>query len=157
MRSPIGKERVFGCNPFDSTGVLLKLWNAEKRDLFSKNLDITKVMEIEMKLDQLQENPSVIYDDVVSEIGTLFESASINTFGYKKSSKKTIDKYARNTYHKTRKMYNKYKSDYYKNLLKAVSKNYKQTLSMHKKQFQNQKVKRNLDDLRMLTQRSTGK
>ena len=136
----------------------VKLWNAEKKDLFSENLDITKVMEIEMKLDQLLEKPSVIYDDVnevVSDIGTLFESASITTFGYKKSSNKQIDKYAnfkpwfnkqcinaRNTYHKTRKMYNQYKSDYYKNLLKAVSKNYKQTLSMHKKTFQNQKVEK---------------
>ena len=111
-----------------------------------------------MKLDQLLEKPSVIYNDVnevVSDIGTLFESASITTFGYKKSSNKPIDKYAnfkpwfnkqcinaRNTYHKTRKMYNKYKSDYYKNLLKAVSKNYKQTLSTHKKTFQNQKVEK---------------
>ena len=135
MRSPIVKERVLGCNPFDSTGVLLKLWNAEKRDLLSENLDITKLMEIEVKLDQLQEKPSVIYDDVVSDIGTLFESASINTFGYKKSSNKPIDKYARHTYHKTRKMFNKYKSDYYTNFLKAVSKNYKQTLSMHKNSF----------------------
>ena len=66
-------------------------------DLFSENLDITKVMEIEMKLDQLLEKLSVIYDDVnqvVSDIGTLFESASIITFGYKKSSNKPIDKYA---------------------------------------------------------------
>ena len=39
-------------------------------------------------------------------------------------------------------MYNKYKSEYYKNLLKAVSKNYKHTSNKHKKQFQNLKIEK---------------
>ena len=135
-----------------------KLWNSEKSELFTENLDITKVMKIEMKLDQILEKSSVIYDDIndiTSDIANLFETTSIKTFGFKKNNNKPIDKYsnfkpwfnkdcinARHIYHKTRKMYNKYKSEYYKNLLKAVSKNYKHTLNKHKKQFQNLKIEK---------------
>ena len=49
---------------------------------------------------------------------------------------------ARNIFHKTRKLYNKYKTDYYKNLLKTVSKNYKNTLSKHFKKFKTERVKK---------------
>ena len=37
-------------------------------------------------------------------------------------------------------MYNRYKSDYYKNMLKAVSTNYKKTLSLQQKRFKDNKI-----------------
>ena len=37
-------------------------------------------------------------------------------------------------------MYNKYKTNYYKNILKTVSKNYKKTLSRHYMQYKNDKI-----------------
>ena len=42
---------------------------------------------------------------------------------------------ARNMYHRSRRLYNKYKTDYYKNILKIVSKKYKKTLSFNNRRF----------------------
>ena len=41
---------------------------------------------------------------------------------------------------KREKMYNRYKSDYYKNMLKAVSTNYKKMLSSQQKRFKDNKI-----------------
>ena len=49
-------------------------------------------------------------------------------------------KRARNLYHKTRQMYNKYKTSFYKDILKTVSKSYKKTLSQHYNRFNNDKI-----------------
>ena len=74
-----------------------KLWDAEKTELSTENIDITKVMDIEIKLDRLLEKPSVVFDDLnetVYGIGTLFETTSINTFGFEKNKETQNDKYA---------------------------------------------------------------
>ena len=92
--------------------------------------------EIESNINKLLENQSITstgINDIVSDIERLFEDTYKNTFGFKRN--KPADKYSsfkpwlnhsyievRNIYHNTRKMYNKYKTNYYKNLLKTVSK-----------------------------------
>ena len=88
---------------------------------------------------------------MIHSINNLYESCAQETFGFK--NPKQTDIYsnfkpwfnrncinARNLYHKTRKMYNKYKNDYYKNLLKTVSKNYKRTLNTQSKLFKQNRV-----------------
>ena len=106
-----------------------------------------------MKLDKIVEDDNINkndINDIVTGIGSLFKDCADKTFGHPKSKAKNKQhaKYsnfkpwfnipcirARNLYHKTRKMYNRYKSDYYKNMLKAVSTNYKKTLSLQQKRF----------------------
>ena len=47
---------------------------------------------------------------------------------------------ARNEYHNVRKLYNKYKTQYYKKLLRTVSKNYKNTISNNIKRFKDERI-----------------
>ena len=142
-----------------------KLWNSDKCESFVNNIDILKLAEIEMHLDKIMENDNAIskeeINEVVLEIGNLFESTAKETFGSihiknkkNKNTKPVIKPWfntdcvrARNMYHRSRRMYNKYKTDYYKNILKIVSKKYKKTLSYHNRQFTNQKSN-NLRELR---------
>ena len=117
-----------------------KLWNSYKSESFINNIDILKVAQIEMHLDRIQNKSNVSkeeIDNMVSEIGALFESTaqetvgSINTKKTKSTGKKSHFKpwfnaeyfRARNMYHRSRRLYNKYKTDYYKNMLTIVSKN----------------------------------
>ena len=111
-----------------------------------------------MKLDKIVEDDNINkndINDIVTGIGSLFKDCADKTFGQPKSKAKNKQhaKYsnfkpwfnipcirARNLYHKTRKMYNRYKSDYYKNMLKAVSTNYKKTLSLQQKCFKDNKI-----------------
>ena len=87
-----------------------------------------------------------IINETVGNIDSLFETCSKESFRSK--TVKKDNKYsnlkpwfnrscinARNIYHKTRKMYNQYKTDYHKNNLKIVSKNYKNNLSKNYKNF----------------------
>ena len=89
------------------------------------------------------------------DIGSIFQSCSNETFGAPKPEVKSemFVKYAnfkpwfsstciraRNLYHKTRKMYNRYKSEYYKNLLKIISKSYKKTLAVQHKRYNKKKI-----------------
>ena len=132
------------------------LWQSEKCESFIENFDILKVSEIECKLDNLIETNCITIENVneiVNNINNLYESCACETFGLKNKPQK--DKYsnfkpwfnrkcinARNLYHKTRKMYNKYKTNYYKNLLKIVSKNYKRTLYTQNKIFKANRVEK---------------
>ena len=108
------------------------LWNAEKSEIFVENFDIFHVSEIEIKLDKILDQNLVTkadIDDIVLDIGNMFQSCANETFGVPKPTLKH-EKYAkyesfkpwfnntciraRNLYHKTRKIYNRYKSEYYK-------------------------------------------
>ncbi|MEW8546328.1 MAG: reverse transcriptase family protein [Candidatus Thiodiazotropha sp.] len=134
------------------------LWNAEKSDKFVENFDIFRVSEIEVKLDKILDQnltTKADIDDIVMDIGNLFETCTNETFGAPKSGIKH-EKYAkydnfkpwfnstciraRNLYHKTRKMYNRYKSEYYKNLLKVISKSYKTTLAVQHRKYNDKKI-----------------
>ena len=144
-----------------------RLWDSEKCDSFIDNIDILKVSEIEMHLDQIMnaENGAskADIDGIVLQIGSLFSTTSKTTFGTKtfrtdqksksKSKKNNFKPWfngqcfqARNLYHKSRKMYNKYKTKYYRTILKTVSKNYKRTLTINNKRYTNDKI----DKLRSL-------
>lgn len=132
------------------------LWEPDKTETFIENFDVARAAEIEAKLDNLLATNNISkndIDDLVTHIGSLYESCSKTTFGYKKVKQK--DKYskfkpwfnrscinARNVYHKTRKMYNKYKSEYYKTILKTVSKNYKNTLNVHRHKFKAERIQK---------------
>lgn len=132
------------------------LWNPTKSDNFVDSIDILKVADIELRLDSLKDNVAngvseTGLNDVVNDICALFSESAKNTFGYKKTStvnKTSPDKpwfnvkckQARNLYHKTRYMYNKYKTDFYKSILKIVSKKYKKTLSRHHTSYKNKKI-----------------
>ena len=62
-----------------------RLWNAEKSENFINNIDILKVAEIEMHLDQIKDKNNVSQEEVdtiVLEICALFESTAKETFGY---------------------------------------------------------------------------
>ena len=120
------------------------LWNAEKSEIFVEKFDIFHVSEIEIKLDKILDQNLVKkadIDDIVLDIGNMFQSCANETFGVPKPTLK-YEKYAkyenykpwfkdtciraRNLYHKTRKIYNRYKTEYYKNLLKLLVKVIKQ-------------------------------
>ena len=49
---------------------------------------------------------------------------------------------ARSTYHKTRKLYNKYKTTHYKLLLKTVSKEYKNKMSQNIRRYKNNRIEK---------------
>ena len=119
-------------------------WDQSKADFFSENLDLIKIANIEVKLDQLNDRNGITQDDmndVVNNIASLFEECSKDTFGSQEMNARknnprksnfpwfTRDcKQMRDVYHKTRKAYNKYKTQYFKDLLKTVSRQYKSTL-----------------------------
>ena len=139
-----------------------KLWKFDKSESFINNIDILKVAEIEMHLDKIQSKNNVCkeeIDNIVSEIGALFESTAQETFGSintkkkKNTGKKSHIKpwfnaecfRARNMYHRSRRLFNKYKTDYYKNMLKIVSKKYKKTLTYTNRRFITEKKVINYD------------
>ena len=89
---------------------------------------------------------------IVDQIENLFTSSAKQSFGIKSTihnedngHKKWFDnecRVARNAYHRIRKLYNKHKTTYYKNLLKTVSKEYKCKISKSVKNFKNQRVQK---------------
>ena len=98
-------------------------------------------------------------NNIVDRIENLFHSTCTETFGYRKSKPKqnTPNKkqfawvnhdcnVARNLYHRTRRLYNKHKTDNYKQQLKIVSKEYKKVMNKNKKHFDQSRI----DKLRSL-------
>ena len=90
-------------------------------------------------------------NETVVSIGKLFNTCSKETFGeIANTNTHHYNKIkpwfngecfrARNLYHKCRRMYNKYKSNYYKNILKIVSKKYKTTLSKTQRMYKDKKI-----------------
>ena len=144
-------------NNADCSETKYNLWNSKKKDNFVDNIDIINVSEFEMitffQNDNAETSQNDI-DEIISYIGVLFSDTSKSTFGYKTTKKSHGAKEhnkskpwfnrdcrgARNLYNKTRHMYNKYKTNYYKNILKIVSKSYKITLSKHYKRYKNDKI-----------------
>ena len=113
------------------------LWNAEKSEIFVENFDIFHVSEIEIKLHKILDQNLVTkadIDDIVLDIGNMFQSCANETFGVPKPTLKH-EKYAkyeslkpwfndiciraRNLYHKTR----KYITDTNLSILKKTFKN----------------------------------
>ena len=134
-------------------------WDRNKADLYSDNLDITKIADVEIKLCRLYEGNDISQndiDDIVSDIAALFMKCSEETFGTRSkdcrsSPKSTNSKFPRfdrscnemrNMYHKTRKAYNKYKTQYFKDLLKTVSKQYKLTLRQANSRYKTVKIEK---------------
>ena len=133
----------------------VKAWDSRKADNFIENFDVIKAAEIETQMDNLLNNGNISksnVNEIIDNIGNLFKSCSKETFGEVKSNPSdTYDKVkpwfnsecfrTRNLYHKCRKMYNRYKTNYYKNIFKFVSKKYKTTLSKTHKTYKANKIK----------------
>ena len=94
-------------------------------------------------------------DEIVSDITSIFSTCSKRTFGINSSkagkNKVNNGKFPwferschemRDVYHKTRKAYNKYKTQYFKNLLKDISKRYKSTLNQAKNKYNIHKIEK---------------
>ena len=136
----------------------VKLWDKTKANNFNDNLDIFKVSEIEMKLDKLTDSLEISQtniDEITSDIANLFKNCSKQTFGTITKSKMNSNKFplrvthpwfdrtckrSRDIYHKTRKAYNKYKTPYFKQLLKSVSKQYKSTILHAQKKYKSDRI-----------------
>ncbi|XP_053380331.1 uncharacterized protein LOC128548841 [Mercenaria mercenaria] len=133
---------------------IARLWDSKKSEQFAENLDIFKISEIEMKLDEIVDCNNMTQnniDEIVSDIGKLFNDCSKQSFGVIQNRANTyrnnnriennfpwFDRSchnARNIYHKTRKTYNKYKTQYFKDMLKSVSKQYKCALRKAKNDY----------------------
>ena len=137
----------------------IKLWDCDKVHLFEANCDRLKIQSISDQLECMSHNSisKTEIDTVVKDFECLFQTTSNATFGTKKKNKNSNTtnnnkpwynfecKAARNTYHKIRKLYNKYKSEHYKNLLKTVSKSYKTTINRSTKGIKARKLKNYVD------------
>ena len=105
-----------------------KLWDEKKCQSFVENIDENEMQKIQdhlTNITQLNANQQNI-NEVISQIENLFLQNAKVTFGTKhqrkpdeNTHKEWFDnecKRARNVYHYTRKLYNKHKNTYYKNL-----------------------------------------
>ena len=131
----------------------VKLWDERKSNQFVENIRQTDVDEILQSLNEISPDKvnNEIVNDVVQKIEMLFMSNAKETFGVKKPKTPETDKLnkpwfnaecknSRNIYHNTRKLYNRYKNEYYKNKLKIVSKEYKNVISKSVKNFKKSKI-----------------
>ena len=140
-----------------STEPKIKLWDKENAHLFVNNIDQSEVLRIKQLVDECSENENVTKNDIdmiTDGIENLFNDTCKETFGIKKpytrkstakSTKPWFNyecKSARNIYHKTRRLYNRFKTDHYKNMLKIVSKTYKNVLSKNAKRFNAEKIEK---------------
>ena len=113
-------------------------------------------MKITSILDVLIQGGSITpesINNVVSQSEALFLAAPGSSFGYKckindintknSNKKKWFTRecrVARNSYHIARKLYDKYKSNFYKEQLKSISKEYKQVLSNNARLYKNETI-----------------
>ena len=135
----------------------VKLWDENKPHLFAENLNQKYVNKLVTQLDEISNSSqiqSTNIDSVVSQIETLVIFTSESSFGYHRETKRTenLDKPkskpwfnreyrgARDTFHNVRKLYNNYKTQHLKNLLKDVSKTYKVTIAQNIRKFRNSKI-----------------
>ena len=116
----------------------VKLWNECNAEAYFENFEYSKVNEISKYLNSLLSKDINCEDInyVVTQIENLFVSNAEKSFGFQKQftaknthqNKPWFDsdcRKARNIYHNARKLYNKHKTLYYKNMLKTVSTAYK--------------------------------
>ena len=120
----------------------MKLWDKEKKDLFTKNLNRSFIADTDARLNVLLSAENVTVSDissVMNDINDTFLNTCETTFGFSKSTPHKIDKpfrpwfnaechQARNAYNKIRRLYNKNKTLHNKNMLKNLNKGYKNTL-----------------------------
>ena len=140
------------------------MWNTDKAIQFLQNIDINAGTIIDKKLDMLLETDEISQSGVecvFNDIGNIFKDNATISFGttkryFRKKKQHKNERpwfnrecrVARNVYHNTRRLYNRYKSDHNKkNLLKTVSKNYKHTISKRIKSYDNERINK-LRDLR---------
>ena len=118
-----------------------KLLYCDKASSFEKNCDKDRTQSIYQALESMRckNIQKSDIDFIVNDMESMFESACIKTFGTRKAKSNKYKKpnepwfsfecrNARNSYHKARKLNNIHKTEYYKTLLKTVSKTYKNTL-----------------------------
>ena len=141
-------------NKIDAQEPKVIKWDATKRENFIENFDVMEAAAIETKLNELLHNSDITKSNInetVVSIGKLFNTCSKETFGEVANTNSyhynKIKPWfngecfqTRNLYHKCRRMYNKYKSNYYKNILKIVSKKYKTTLSKTQQMYKDKKI-----------------
>ena len=132
-------------------GEKIKLWDSDKSNLFSNNLNMELVSDVDQKLLHLLNGNTITQsdiDEIVGEIGAIFEENAKNSFGYLRPTNNKKSKFskpwfnfncrkARNIYHVARKLYNKNKTEINRLRLKQVSKEYKSTLFKNQKQYKN--------------------
>ncbi|MCG8046717.1 MAG: reverse transcriptase domain-containing protein [Candidatus Thiodiazotropha endolucinida] len=129
-----------------------KLWDDVKKTDFVEKINFEEINEINQALDALSiENIDTGHiNRITDRIGKLFYTNAKNTFGTKppmrpKQHKPWFNqecKIARNVYHSVRKKYNRYKTVYYKKMLKTVSKEYKNKIAKNVKHYKNERVNR---------------
>ena len=133
----------------------VKLWNECNAEAYLENFEYSKVNEISEYLNSLL-SKNINCEDInyaVTQKGNLFVSNAEKSFGFQKQFTAKITHQnkpwfdsdchkARNSYHNARKLYNKHKTQYYKNILKTVSKAYKRTISTSVKKHKNIKVQK---------------
>ena len=133
---------------------MVRKWDATKGESFIEKFDVMEAASIETKLNELShigKNTKSKINETVESIGKFFNTCLKKAFG--EVTNTCSNQYnkikpwfngacfrARNLYHKCRKMYNKYKSKYYKNVLKLVSKKYKTTLSKTQLMYNDKKI-----------------
>ena len=134
----------------------VKLWSQGKDEQFTQNFDFVALKRVNEYLETICKQTEVSNSDidrVVGDIELLFKTTCVDTFGYHKQKAGGENKnhkpwfnqecrIARNIYHKTRRLYNKYKTNHYKNILKSVSKDYKQTMNRNIKRFHDNKIEK---------------
>ena len=134
----------------------IRLWVDEKGHNFCKNLNLEMVQEVLLQTTYLINHKQAVTDTdingVISKIEELFLKASKSMFGIRKQTNYKIKKnnnkswfdnnckMARNSYHMIRRLYNRNETLENKNLLKTVSKEYKNVIKQSISRFKTEKI-----------------
>ena len=130
-----------------------RLWDEKKTHLFDKNIAECELQNIRANLERVtvQNANQESINNIANQIENIFANSAKQSFGTRtsktdnKTHKKWFDKdckHARNMYHYTRRLYNKHKNTYFKDLLKSASKNYKSRITQSVKTFKSQRVEK---------------
>ena len=152
----LNKNERCTCKRQTTVETKTKLWDPTKAAHIIDNLDSGCLSNIISKLTSLSVSNVKKQNDIdtiVNDIGSLFEISAKSTFGlvkphchksreHTKPWFNTDCRTACDLYHRTRKLYNKNKSEYNKMLLKQVSKNYKNTISKSVKHYKDTNIKK---------------
>ena len=145
LRHNVQVKKNHSCRDGATASWIVKQWDEQKADQFVKNLDEDSICKLDEKLNSMLQSEFVEQndiDDVVQNIGEIFETSAKISFGFVKTHSRETNlkpkkqlwftndcRTARNNYHEVRKRYNKNKTEQNKNSLKIVSKIYKTTMS----------------------------
>ncbi|MEW8546895.1 MAG: reverse transcriptase family protein [Candidatus Thiodiazotropha sp.] len=138
--------------PNSNASPKVRLWDDSRSNLYAENLCQDTLNNITQRVNSMSIR-SVTGQEInaiASQIENLFSLTAKQTFGVKtqtytdhSTNKKWFNKEcrsARNKYHYIRKIYNKNKNTYNKNLLKAASKEYKTSISKNMKKYKNERI-----------------